>query len=308
MAGRRVETDRAVAELAAFAVPRRPTPGAAERLRSRVPDDDFPSAEGEPAAAGETVYRAPAWIGDRMRATACRSGLDGFHLEIEGAGRFFVSADGGEARVLALEPGAPEGLMVEVALGPLLILALALGGVFCLHASAVALDAGTPAQRAIAFLGPSGSGKSTLAATLAAAGGAFRRLADDVLPVRPAPGQGYDALPRFPQLKLPPERQPAAGAPERLPLAALFVLAPSDGSRAGAGPVRAEALSRREAALALIRHTTAARVFAPALLERHLDAAALLARRLPVRRLAYPWLGGPVPGLAEALLAGLEAA
>ncbi len=245
-----------------------------------------------------------------MRSTACSAGAGGFRLEIEGAGRFFVAADGGEARIVAAAPGAPEELLVEVALGPLLILALALGGAFCLHASAIALGAGSAEPgppRAVAFVGASGSGKSTLAATLAASGSPFRHLADDVLPLRADAGRA-ETLPRFPQVKLPADRQPAAAAPDRLPLAGLFLLAPSAASRAGRGAVRLEEVASREAALELVRHTAAARLFGPELLERHLDLAARVAAQVPVRRLAYPWLGAPVPGLAEAVASGLEAA
>ncbi len=241
-----------------------------------------------------------------MRATVCTTDPAGFHLEIEGAGRFFVAADGRGAAVVAPAPGAPAALLVEVALGPLLILALALGGIFCLHASAVAVGGGDAPPRAVAFLGPSGSGKSTLAASLAGAGSVLGHLADDVLPVRADAG-GLEVRARFPQLKLPPDRQPAAGAPESLRLAALFLLAPSEDSRAGRGALRLEELASRDAALAFVRHTAAARLFTPALLDRHLDAAAAVAGRLPVCRLTYPWLGRPVPGLAEALFAGLEA-
>jgi hypothetical protein len=297
VAGRRIETDRPLEELAAFAVC---DSSGAPGLATLADDPRVPAAG--PRREGEAVYSGPAWIGNRMRATACTFSPAGFDLEIEGAGRFFVAADGRGAAVLAPAPGAPDALLVEVALGPLLILVLALGGVF---ASAVALEAGDAPPRALAFLGPSGSGKSTLAAGLACSESGLRRLADDVLPLRVREGD-LQVRPRFPQLKLPADRQPAAGAPEGLPLAGLFLLAPSEDSRAGRGEVGLEELSSRDAALALVRYTAAARLFAPDLLERHLGAAAIVAGRLPVRRLTYPWLGRPVPGLAEALVAGLE--
>ncbi|MCL4837235.1 MAG: hypothetical protein KJ058_04630 [Thermoanaerobaculia bacterium] len=164
-------------------------------------------------------------------------------------------------------------------LGPGLVLALALQGTWCLHASAAVREG-----QAVAFLGESGVGKSTLAAHL---GGSLQSgwhlVADDILPVTAGEGGAF-AWPRFPQRKLPADAQPGAALPERLPLAAICDLVPAAPEAAPA----AERLPEAAAATALLRQTAGARLFDAALLEAHLAFAAELAARVPVYRLAVP--------------------
>ena len=197
------------------------------------------------------------------------------------------------------EPGAEHPVVVEAALGPALILALALQGTWTLHASAVFSD-----DRAVAFVGESGNGKSTLAGFLGREGRpGWRLLADDMLPVVPGPG-GLDVLPHFPQLKLAGEDCSPAALPERMPLAAIYVLPPAAG-RSKAVQVRR--LGSRDAALAVVRHTVAARLFDGALLARHLAFCAHAAAHIRICRLTYPHRYELLPAVRDAIRADLQA-
>jgi hypothetical protein len=247
-----------------------------------------PPAAAVDAASAPLIYHDLALVARAYREVTCHASAAGYRLEVAGVGTFTVSADGSAVTQTEAAPEATEDVVVETALGPALILALALQGTYCLHAGAA-----TYAGRAVAVAGESGRGKSTLAAFLGEQGGAgWRPLADDVLPFEHG-AEGVDALPHFPQLKLPPDRQPALGQPERLPLAALYVLAePAD-------EVALEPLSPRDAALALVRHTVASRLFAPELLARHLQFCGEVARRVKVRRVHYPRRWEALAGVQE---------
>ncbi|HLF56293.1 MAG TPA: hypothetical protein VI942_05540, partial [Thermoanaerobaculia bacterium] len=218
--------------------------------------------------------------------------LDGGHLRrvvaaIDGAGErrvefddgesFRVAADGGSVRRWrAPAVGDDAGRTLERALGAPLALALAARGVHLLHASALALG-----DAAVALTAESGVGKSTLAAS-ADPDGAWRRIADDLLPVR----LGLDprALPHFPQLKLAPAEEYPASAPLAVRLAAVVELdrGPED------GPLALERLDPAAAALVLARATAAALLFDASLLGAHLAACAASAGHLTVARLHYP--------------------
>lgn len=270
-------SDVPVPELAPFAV--------------AAPPSELPPAL-LPELSGRTVFDGEAALGGRTRHVTCRLGPTAYHLAVDGAGRFAIAPDG--RSIVHDGAGDDPPAVVEAMLGPALCLTLALRGTFCLHASAVVVDG-----RAVAFLGASGAGKSTLAALLDAQVPGFRRLADDLLPVALAAPAGPEALPRFPQRKLGAAAQPALGAPERLPLAALCLL---EGPRPA---VELAPLAGRDAALALLRHTVAARLFGPELLARHLELCAAAAARLPVRRLGYPWRPEAARQVGEALAAEL---
>lgn len=283
MAGQRLASDTAIGQLAPFSV-------AADEPTTR----DRPTA---PVAwdRGEPVYAGPGWVGGRLRQVESRRAGDGYLLRIQGTGDFAVSADG--ARIRARRPlaGPEPGEDVAAAvLGPCLALALALRGVWCLHASAAG-----PRGSAVALTGESGSGKSTLASALVAGDPDWRRIGDDLLPVDAAGGSAR-ALPRFPQPNLAAHLQWRPPAPESVPLAAVYVLEP-------AGEVVAVSLlSRREAALALVRQTVAARLFDGELQARHLGFCVELARRLPVRRVRFPRRPAALPAMIAAILAGLN--
>ena len=211
-----------------------------------------------------------------------------------GGVRLLVRADGG--RVLRRGGGGePSSLLVETALGPALVLALALQETWCLHAGAAVF-----AGRAIALAGDSGAGKSTLAAALGRRGGPWRRAADDLLPVAFAGGRPF-ALPRIPQARLSPDAQPGACLPERLPLAAIYLLAPAPPD----APTTVMPVPPRRAALALVRHTFASCLFDAERRARHLTFCAELAAGVPVRTLVVPRRLDSLAAVGDAIEADL---
>jgi hypothetical protein len=220
---------------------------------------------------GAVVFQGNAPLGSRERRVEALAGEGGTRVRVDEEA-FVLSSDGSRVwRVEGPEGADPDG---EVVLGPVLSLALALRGVFCLHAAAVAVGG-----VAIALAGDSGAGKSTLATLLAEEG--WLRAADDILPVDGGP-EGIAACPRFPQLKLAAAEQPGSRLPERLPLAAVYLL------KQRSHGVRASLLRPVQAIAHLVRQTVAARLFAPDLLVRHADFCAHVVGRVPVRELAYP--------------------
>ncbi|MFQ5350634.1 MAG: hypothetical protein ACE5EG_09355 [Thermoanaerobaculia bacterium] len=244
---------------------------------------------------GTPGYAGPGWVGGRLRRVESWRSGNGYLLRIEGAGEYLVRGDGSEiVSRRCLQAGGPSEAVAAAVLGPCLVLAMALHGVWCLHASAAGA-----ADRVVALAGESGSGKSTLAAALASLGGIWRRVGDDLLPVRLA-GDGGRALPRFPQPKLAPELQWLPPAPEEVELAALYLLAPD------ADEVEVRQLSRRRAAEVLVGQTVAARLFDAELQARHLDFCAGLAGVLPVRTLRFPRRRAALPAMTTAIVAGFD--
>ena len=247
-----------------------------------------------PGAVETPVYAGPGWVGGRMAEVTCARAGRLFVVRVAGVPALLVGRGGccvsGDA-----EAPPPSPALVEALLGPGLILALACRDVFALHASAVALDG-----RAVLLLGDSGAGKSTIARYLATAGG-FTPLADDIVPVAAAP-RGLDALPHYPQLKQPPERQYGIDRPARVTVAAAFDLCGVDGAPA---PAAVEPLAAREAAVLLAAHSVAARLFDAPLLERHLDLCTGSALALPIRRLRFARRLETLPAIAAAIRADL---
>jgi len=164
--------------------------------------------------------------------------------------------------------------------GICLILALALRRIFVLHASAV-LHNGA----AIAFAGDSGAGKSTLAAHAESASmTAFKRLADDLLPLCLDEANGISVRPSFPQLKLTAGEQTPSTLHGEYPLKALVLVNPLPRS----GRVAVRELRGQAAIIAVLRHTVASRLFPPALHRLHMPFATTVAARVPVFMLDYP--------------------
>lgn len=270
LAGQDLAIDRRVAALAPFEVldPRPISMPEMTEAGSEPPD--------RPSFAGL------AWLAGRERRVECWYDQLGILVRVDGAARWRITTDGGAIVCVSRAEALPQAVQEETALGPALTLALALRGVFCLHASAV-----VGARGAIAFVGASGSGKSTLAAALGEhSTGRFRRLADDILPVA-AEGSGWVALPRFPQLKVPPAEQPSLGLAEALPLVAVYAL--GDPTPADTGTVESRRLPPRAAFTTLVGQTVASRLFREGLLDRHFSFSTDMATRLPVRSLHYPW-------------------
>jgi hypothetical protein len=203
-------------------------------------------------------------------------------LEYDDGARFWI-APGGEAIERVARGDLDARGSLERAIGAPLALALAVRGVYLLHASALRLD-----RRVIALAADSGVGKSTLAAAVERAPGlGLRRVADDILPVRL--GAASAALPHFPQLKLAAADGYPPAAPGSWPLGALVELERCEPVPAGdVAPIRFERLSGAPAALALTRATVASRLFDEALLTAHLAACAAAADALVVARLRFP--------------------
>jgi hypothetical protein len=154
------------------------------------------------------------------------------------------------------------GKQVEtILLGPMLLLALAQLGKFCLHASAFL-------WRGHVYLvgAPSGTGKSTFAASVAALGA--QALTDD-LSVVSLGAQGLVLWPHYPQLKW--HRQLDATAPKSLPVHRFLAL------QRGAEAAIAE-LSPAEAVTRLVHSTVASQLFDATLLAKHLAFVAELAQ------------------------------
>lgn len=246
---------------------------------------------------GGESYTVAGWIGGETRAVRCRIAPQGRRFDIEGMGSCWIAVDGSSAVWRGSAVDRSENLLTEAVLAAV-IQALALQNVFCLHASAVAVN-----DAAVAFIAESGSGKSTLAAFLDAdQGNDWLRLADDALPAEMSSSTPH-ALPHFPQLKLPPAAQWPLAKPGRVALKAIYCLEPVKlpSSRPDIQP-----LSRQAATLALIQQTHAARLFDARLLQAHLDFCAQLTARIPVQRLLYPHDYAALPRVRDVIQADLE--
>lgn len=262
IAGCRVWVDTPVPILEAFRAPRLKVRRFSAQVMPKVPVDD---------ADPISERSAEGWVGGERQAVRCRQVVDGYVVQMR-AVRFFVRDDG--KWIERLDDTESDSSMTDLLLGPVLVLALALQGRWCLHGGAV-IHQGA----AIVFLGQSGFGKSTITAWLSARLAAMTRLADDVVPV--TMNGALHSLPPFPQVNLPAAQQ--YSDPDPIAVTQIYVLRPgSDGTSA------AHALSARAAALALARHTLSARLFPDSLLEQHLLFCAQVAESTHVSTLEYP--------------------
>jgi hypothetical protein len=253
----------------------------------------------QPAAAADLqqVYHGPGWVAGSWKQVVCSLGSDAYHIEVEGVGCFAVPLDGAWFTCQRTVSGVDRESLIQTALGPALILGLALQDVFCLHASAV-----RHRDSVAAFIGTSGAGKSTLARQLSADPSLpWARLADDILPVEVAAGC-VTTHPHFPQLKLGPDAQPWCDQPEQVSLGALLVIQPGD----DADQVTLTPMGPSDRALALLERTVAARLFAPELRVRHLGFCARTAELIPVYRLSYPWHAQHLAEVDQVLRAALK--
>ncbi len=230
---------------------------------------------------------------------------EGYRLHAPGSRFWYVSrqgtvtGDSPEDLANAADPAAD-----PLRQGPVEVLARAVRGQFCLHASAILVNE----TEVVAFVGPSGAGKSTLARLIhERTTGAWQRVADDVLPVcadryRPL----VDAS--FPQPRLQPHEQfrhtPGSGA---LVLTGIYHL----DQGAGDGRVSSRRLRGVEAVAIVAGNTMGARLFDRALLEVHLAFSATLAAAVPVHQLRFPRrldIAGPIMDLITAQLGHLRPA
>ena len=232
----------------------------------------FPARPPVVARAGRSVFANEVSVaGGRARLSIWWDG-DRAWLEVD---QVSIGIDLAAGLIEVVDPAPPgdDRWLEHVLLGPPLLLALAQGGVFGLHAGAVRVEEGL-----IAFLGASGAGKSTLAHS---AGANWRSFADDLLPVAFEPDGSARGLGGFPQLKLSPERR-RSGAGDRLSLTALVVL------EGDAREPVARRLPPAEAAAAWVAHTMIARLFSSRLLAEHLAWAAAGARSVPTWAVRFP--------------------
>ncbi len=242
--------------------------------------------------------RAKNWMDGEERELEAWYSAAGILLKTSGASDFFILPGGlsiSEINVNVIEQaggGSPlriNNLDRSILLGPALILALALRGIWSLHASAVRFG-----EQTIVFLGESGQGKSTLAAYLSASG--WQRVADDILPVSCA-ADNILAWTHFPQLKLAPEEQPVLNLPDSLPLNKICLLT----SAAPDSAPRLEKLSAGDVVKALLSHTAGTQIFDSGLLAQHLQFAAQVARKIPAYRLIHPHRRDALPLVREFL-------
>lgn len=286
LADRTFSADVAFPELIAFRSSRAPAPS-----KNSVPGHLSRSAD------PKLIFHGPGRVDSQDTEVQCFRHPDGYQLVVDGAGAFGINSQGSQIVLYEKTPQGSTGALNDVVLGPALTLALALQGTWCLHASAVALG-----QQIVCFMGRSGSGKSTLAAFLDSSESPWRRVADDVLPVK-LERDGVDVLPHFPHLKLPAERQPSTGMPERAPLSAIYLIACSN--KAGRG-AEVRSLTAQEGALALAGLTVAARIFDPDLLARHLAFCTKAIAHISVRELIYPRTFDMLPKVESLLVTDLE--
>ncbi len=206
----------------------------------------------------------------------------GCRVGVRGEPAWFVSRQGEvTAELLDMLAGAELGAADSLRQGPVEVLARAMRGQFCLHASAVLMNGAA----VVAFVGESGVGKSTLARLIQeATAGKWLRVADDVLPLHLA-GRGVVVDPFFPQPKLQPHEQfvrPSDSGP--LILTAVCLLEPA----AGDGTVRLQRTRGVEAVAIVAGNTMGARLFDRQLLDAHLSFSAAVAATVQVYRLQFP--------------------
>ncbi len=238
------------------------------------------------------ISRASGWVGDAERSVEIWSASRGFLLRVNGGSDFFISNDGQIVQSVNHEQsdGPLNKLDRQILLGPVLVFALALRGVWSLHASAVMYG-----EHTIAFLGESGDGKSTLAGYLSQ-NTSWDLVADDILPVR-IMANDVQILPRFPQLKLAPNAQPGTGLGESLSLKNIFVLKQAEVRESPA----LQALTSAQSAQALLSHIAGARMFDSNLLAKHLQFCAQAAPQISFYELSYPHRRDALPTIQEML-------
>lgn len=239
-------------------------------------------------------------LGSHRISTACVSRLfrtdDGLALTFDDTGRFDIPSTG---RVIRWHrgPNPDEAAMRTDVLGRCLALAMHQRGMLSLHAAGLALPGG-----AIGLVAPSGTGKSSLAMALVRAGA--KLLTDDTLPVELGPP--VLARPGVQSIRLRDDSAAVLGgderftpevwgkreyrelpddarAPEAVPLAAIYFLAPApaDAERA----IESQPLPGFVASIALIGQHKLGALLGGSEAAPTLARAAALARAVPVRKL-----------------------
>jgi hypothetical protein len=237
----------------------------------------------------ELISSTKGWVGGAQRVVEVYNTSRGMLLKVEGGGEFFITQHGETINKQKPHEELTK-LDREIILGPALVLALALRGVWSLHASAALFR-----ENVIIFLGESGQGKSTLAAYLSQSPG-WRLVADDILPVK-MDVNGVNVLPRFPQLKLPTNAQPGVDLPEHIPLKTICVLASAESHQIP----ELSKISTAQAVQSLLSHIAGTRMFDASLLVKHLEFSTQAAKQISVYRLVYPHCRDTLPLVREFL-------
>ncbi|NOT56799.1 MAG: hypothetical protein HOP18_19550 [Deltaproteobacteria bacterium] len=253
------------------------------------------------------IYNGEGWIGGQWQAVKSWKTTAGYHIVIADMEHFTVTTDGSSIVRLSETLPCSSPLLAEIVLGPVLLLALALNGIYCLHGSAVTRKDGT----AIAFLGSSGAGKSTLGLFLGRhPTSLWKSIADDVIALTLTEGRPF-LLPDFPQLKWNHSEQSSLSTWSQLPLVRCYLLDASDVPQP-VGVILHSPMNQRSAFQTFVHHTHAARLFDAKLLTYHLGFCDDVTRAVPVRRLQYPRCLASLPLVTEAvrrdLLVDIEAA
>lgn len=250
------------------------------------------------AAAGTLIHDGEAWVGNANRRL--RSWFDGavHEIRIDGIGVFSVADEGRRVSLLERADTLDDVALIEAVLGAPLLLALAMRGVFCLHASAARLGDG-----AVLFLGDSGAGKSTLVRMLRDAGPGMSRLTDDISPLRSATAR-YELLPQFSQPRLPASEQFAGpGRTAFFPVNSIYNLRRTPRGQPENPVISLRRLGPVESFNQLVGQSVASRLFTGELLRRHTGWIAGMVNTIPVQELTYP-SGEEFSGPVREVLAG----
>lgn len=234
------------------------------------------------------VCQTTGWIAGANRLVKVFEIPAGIILEVEECGRFFISRDGKSISKLDAT-GDFTHLDYEILLGSVITLALAIRGVWSLHASAAMHK-----NNLVVILGESGEGKSTLAAYLDEMG--WHRVSDDILPVTIGEN-GLKAYPHYPQQKLAADAQPSLHLPEQIQVRSICVLSPVEKEK----PPAIYPLAKSEITKALLSHTAGTRLFNSGLLKDHLGFCTSSAAKVAGYRLDYPRRREILPLIREML-------
>ncbi|MBK1714514.1 phosphoenolpyruvate carboxykinase (ATP) [Rubrivivax gelatinosus] len=287
-------------------------------IASELTLPELAPADAAAAAADVTIRRAavaPGGLpGGRQIGPFLWTTDEALWLQVPGVARFLVQ-DGCEIRIDAADGADDDSLRVFL-LGSAFGALLTQRGHLVLHGNALRVG-----DACMVCVGPSGAGKSTLAAALLQRG--HELVADDVVPVD---DEGR-ALPGFPRVKLWQDAAERLGiATEGLrrvrpPLAKFSLPAPGRGARLAlpvrwiyilnshpAEEVTLRALQGHDRFRPLLNNTYRLRFLDGAALKgRHLQQCGQLASLARVVLVHRPQLGFDIDGLAERLLADVQA-
>lgn len=228
------------------------------------------------------------WVAGRLRLVMVYKLPNGTILDIEDGGKFFITRYAQTIGKMDTQ-GEMTRLDYEVMAGSVFTLALAMRGVWSLHASA-AFHKG----RLVVLLGESGQGKSTLAGYLGET--VWQLVADDILPVA-SRDDSLLAFPHYPQLKLRPESQPWLKLPEQIPVHSICLLMPVNPDNSPA----IIPMSPGDIVKVLLAHTAGTRLLGPELLKAHLTFCSHAAKQIQAYRLTYPHRKEVLPKVGELL-------